>query len=151
MTETKKIWEPEDDWFYESNIQDKIIEFLISEDWEVKAIDTKSRKRGADISGERYGDKLRVEVKGYPSDRYVRGKDKGKTKKTIPAIQARHWFGEALLTLIIAKGKEPELKIAMGLPMKKTYETKWKEIKWLRDKLELKVYWVDEQGFVQTK
>jgi len=152
MSKIKKIWEPEDDWFYESRIQLVIKESLISDGWNLlKESVTSLRETGPDLFMEKNSEKLRIEVKGWPSNNYVKGKNKGQKKKTNPAIQARHWFGEALLTLILAKCIDPKLKIAMGLPIKKTYETKWKEIEWLRDKLGLEVYWVSEQGIVPAK
>lgn len=148
-TKPKNNWEPEDDWFYESNIQNQIKRHLISIGWHIKKeSNTKLRNQGADLLAYRDNDLLRIEVKGYPSDKYVRGKNKGKKKKTKPSTQARHWFGEALLSLVLAKCKNPELNIAMGLPVKKTYEKKWNEIEWLRNKINLQIYWVDQNGVV---
>lgn len=142
-------WEPEDDWFYEVNIQNQIKNHLISIGWKIeKESNAKSRNQGADLLAYRGKDLLRIEVKGYPSDKYVRGKNKGKKKKTKPPTQARHWFGEALLSLVLAKSKKPELNVAMGLPVKRTYEKKWNEIEWLRNKINLQIFWVDQNGVV---
>ncbi len=151
MSKIKGSWEPEDDWFYEANIQNKIEKHLKSENWGVEVVDTKSRKKGPDILAKKNGTNLQVEVKGYPSDKYVRGKDKGKEKKTNPKTQARHWFAEALLTIILAKCKSPNLKIALGFPDDKIYLKKWTEIKWLREKIHLSVYWVNRDGLVNRE
>ncbi len=147
-----RIWEPESEWFYEANVQNKIKAYLITKGWKKHSeADTKSREHGHDLILRRYQKTFLIEVKGYPSKYYVRGKNKGQKKKTNPPTQARHWFGEILLSLILAKCKNPKLKIAMGLPNKPTYLTKWDEIRWLRKQIKLEVCWVYENGSVRME
>lgn len=151
MSKIKKIWEPEDDWFYESRIQQVIRDSLISDGWNLlEESTTSTREPGPDLLMEKNSEKLRIEIKGWPSKNYIKGTNKGQKKKTNPATQARHWFGESLLTLILAKCKDPNLQIAMGFPDKNTYRKKWNEIKWLREKMDLSVYWVNEDRLVNN-
>lgn len=130
-------WEPEDDWYYESNIQDRVKEYYISKGWELKSeAKTQKRNPGPDLLMQKNNMIMRIEVKGYPSDKYVSGDKKGfKKTKTTPSTQARHWFSEVLTTLILAKCKKPNLKIVMVLPDFKSYTNKIDEIKWLRKKI----------------
>ncbi|MBA7622762.1 hypothetical protein ES703_30148 [subsurface metagenome] len=85
------------------------------------------RARGPDIIGEKDSQRIIVEVKGYPSDKYVkdnpkRGIKKGDPKPTDPRLQAKHWVAELLLSLLIQKSKGPAALLAMGLPKFETYQ-----------------------------
>ena len=148
MIENKKSWEPEDDWFYESNVQSNIKSYLEKNGWDTQESPTQSRKKGPDILAKKNKSILVVEVKGFPSDKYVRGKNKGMKKKTSPFTQARHWLAEALFTLLLAKSKDPTIKIALGLPIQKTYQTKCNDLIWFLKNVDLIIYWVNEKGKV---
>lgn len=100
-------WAYESEWFEETNVSTKIVEFLKRNGYVVVRFNTDKRDRGPDIVYEKNGQQTLVEVKGYPSDRYVRDNPrrnikKGDLKPTSPRLQARHWFAEALLSLRLA-------------------------------------------------
>lgn len=71
-------WIYEDEWFEETNVARKIKEYLESEGYEVKSFNEDKHKSGDDILAEKDKQELVVEVKGYPSDKYVQGEKKGK-------------------------------------------------------------------------
>lgn len=83
-------------WFEETNVARKIRDFLESDDYEITKFNDDKRQKGPDIISIKEGQKIIIEVKDYPSDKYVRGPDKGKKKKTPPNLQAKQWLGEAL-------------------------------------------------------
>lgn len=142
-------WDKTKDWFWEGNIQQKIIEHMKSQEMFkiVKSCDTKTR--GPDILAERDGILRQVEVKGYPSDKFVSGPNEGQKKITNPRLQARHWFAEALLTLMLAKSKDPTLEISLGLPTKERYISLLNNTLWARKIMGLTCYMVDESGNVK--
>ena len=99
----------------------------------------------------KHGRKLIIEVKGYPSERYVRGEKKGKKKPTPPNLQAKHWFAEALLAIVREKHREPNSIVAIGLPRKPIYEKLIKEVKDVLCRcLDLLFILVHENGEIHT-
>jgi hypothetical protein len=148
-------WSATQDWFWEGNIQRKIIEYMeSSEHFEIlKVADCEAKKGGPDILAGRETGKRHVEVKGYPSTRYTAdfpGGRKGERKKTQPGTQARHWFSEALLNVILAKSKDNNIEIALGFPNKQVYINLLERIRWLREKIGIISYIVDENGVVSS-
>jgi len=144
-------WNYEDEWFEETNVSRKIRDFLVQNGYEITKFCEDKREKGHDIEAEKDGLKIIIEVKGYPSDKYVRGPDKGKMKRTHPNLQAKHWFGEALLSLLKAKSKNPECKIIIGLPMFKVYEGLLEDINFVMGKMEIGYILVDEEGKSKAK
>ena len=144
-------WNYEDEWFEETNVSRKIRDFLMEKGYEISKFSEDKREKGHDIEAEKDGLKVIIEVKGYPSDKYVRGLDKGNKKRTDPKLQAKHWFGEALLSLLKAKSKDPECKIIIGLPRFKVYEGLLEDISFVIGKLEIGHVLVDEDGHVEAE
>jgi len=147
-------WDKRHDWFWEGNVQEKIVEYMKNVDkFDVLSeSNTFEKTPGPDILA-KHGDKLRqVSVKGYPSDKYTSdfpGGKKGQKKRTQPPTQARHWFSEALFELILAKSKNQDLETALGLPKFQTYINFVSKMKWLRERIELFCYFVGEDGQVE--
>jgi hypothetical protein len=144
-------WCYEDEWFEETNVARKIQDFLVKSGYEITKFSENKKERGHDIEAEKDGQKVIMEVKGYPSDKYVRGPDKGKKKRTDPKLQANHWFGEAILSLLIAKSKNHECKIAIGLPRFKVYERLLEHISFVMEKLGIGYILVDEDENVKAE
>lgn len=91
-----------------------------------------------------------VEVKGYPSDKYVNGKNKGKKKRTYPKLQAKHWFSEAMFHVLNEKCKDWEnVSIAIGLPRFPKYEEMISNIKDLNEKIGIIYYLVNSDGEIE--
>jgi hypothetical protein len=141
-------WDRTEDWFWEGNIQQKIIDFLNSmEGYKIIRI-CDPKTKGPDILVERHGILRQIEVKGYPSEKYVAGPSEGQKKPTNPRLQAKHWFGEALLALLIAKSNNTELEISLGLPKKQIYIDLLNDTSWARRIMGISCYIVDESGDV---
>ncbi len=124
-------------WYWEGNVQEKIIHFLKSLDCTVhSSSDTATRQQGKDIVAvERDGRTLWVTVKGFPE----------KSKN----VQARHWFAGALLDLARYKDENANASLAMGLPHGfSTYEGLIRRTDAVRKFLGYSVYWVRSDGTV---
>lgn len=111
------------------------MDFLVQRGHEITKFCEDKKERGHDIESIKDGKKVIMEVKGYSSDKYVSGPKKGKKKRTDPKLQAKHWFGEALLSLLIAKSKNPSYKIAVGLTKFRVYEKLLEDISLVMGKL----------------
>jgi len=144
-------WTYEDEWFEETNVAVKIRDFLESNGYEIIKFNKDKREKGHDLEVMKDGRKVIIEVKGYPSDKYVSGPNKGMRKPTKPNLQAKHWFGEALLALLKAKSKNSLCKIAIGLPIFRIYEKLLEEINFVIEKLEIGYILVDKNGNVIAK
>lgn len=142
-------WDKTHDWFWEGNVQERILKYMREQEgFEiVKVCDTKTK--GPDILAKRNGKIIQVEVKGYPSDKYVNGLQKGERKPTKPRSQAKHWYAEVLLSLVLAKEQDSELQISIGLPRFTRYLELLENTAWARSVLGIKCYLVTESGDIQ--
>jgi len=115
----------------------------------VQEADANTREHGADLIFQKDSRRLRIEVKGYPSDKYMHGAKQGQPKRTKPTTQARHWFAEAFFGLAKAMSKDQALDFALGLPKIEPFPKLWAEIKWVASKMNLGCYFVSENGEVK--
>jgi len=144
-------WSYENEWFEETNISRKIRDYLKATGHEIIRFNDDKRQKGHDIEVIKNDIKTIIEVKGFPSKYYVGTEKQGKKKPTHPNLQAKHWFSEALLSLLLAKCEAwGEVTIAMGLPRFQKYEELCSKILPLREKLGIKIYFVDESGNVEA-
>lgn len=88
--------------------------------------------------------KVIVEVKGYPSDKYVRGEKKEQKKPTNPNLQAKHWFSKVLLQVLLAKSENTNAVVCMGLPKFPLYEKLIAQLEHILRDLGVICYLVDE-------
>lgn len=110
------------DWRWEGNVQAAVVRHLAAEGWTIHRVaDTSSRERGVDIDAARGGERLLVEVKGYPSATYLRGPKEGTRKSTGAPLQARHYFAGALLSGMLMRADQPSARVALALPDVETY------------------------------
>lgn len=138
------------DWAWEGNVQAQVVTHLAGGGWSiVRVADTAQRERGIDIIAERGGERLLVEIKGWPSTVYARGEHGGQPKPTRPTLQATHWFAEVLASLI-RRGSEPGVRLAMGLPDIPRYRTLLGEAAWALDRLSITAYLVSAEGSVKA-
>ena len=71
-------FETEFEWHTEEHTQRLLVEWLRRQGWTiVSTANTATRERGVDVVAERDGERLGVEVKGYPSRFYVNGPKRG--------------------------------------------------------------------------
>jgi len=151
-----KEFNHKNDWYYEGNVSKKLVEYLKNENYLILKDNSENIKaRGIDIIAVRNKITELIEVKGFPSEYYVNGKQKGKRKKTKPKQQAKHWFSEALLSCIYNYGKNKlkyeNIQLAIALPENKRYFELINEISdFFRDyDINIKIYFVDNKGKVK--
>ena len=138
-------------WAWEGNVQSRVATHLAATGWSIiRVADTAQRERGVDIIAEQDGQRLLVEVKGWPSSTYARGERAGQPKPTQPTTQAAVWFAEGLTTLI-RRGTEPGSRLALALPDMPRYRTLLGEAAWALDRLEITVFLVDAEGTVEMR
>lgn len=141
---------PSGEWFWEGNIQRRIGDWLQADGWTIRsAADTAARKRGIDLIAVRGKRTLLVEVKGYPSRRYVRGPKAGEAKPTPPGLQARHWFAEALLSALLRQDEMPRAQLALGFPDKSRYRDLLEKTQSALRALGVRIFLVSEDGIVR--
>ena len=121
-------------WYWEGNVQDRIVEHLGSEGWKIlSSANTSTREAGKDIVAIKDGEELWVSVKGYPV----------KSANT----QARHWFSHALYDLVLYRDENPDVRLAIGLPAGYvTYHNLIPRVSWLRKNLPFEVITASEDG-----
>jgi hypothetical protein len=145
------MWQKENDWFWEGNIQDKISAHLQKQDFTVKTADTRKKTTGADIIGTKSNAGIIVEVEGWPSDKYAGGIKQGQPKPSRPAFQAKHWLSEIFPAIVRRKLKYPNHVPAIGLPEHKRYLDLLNELRWATEKLGIKAFIAKENGQVVEK
>ncbi len=68
---------------------ERLLTHLVGQGWRVlRVADTAMREGGTDIVAERDGQRLHVEVKGWPSTSYADPARAGEQKRTLPTVQA---------------------------------------------------------------
>ncbi len=137
------------DWFWEGHIQGRLRDHLVARGWQLlRESDCLSRERGIDLLLERGGEKLAVEVKGFPSTTYRRGPMKGQPKPTQPTLQAKHWFAEALLAAILVQSKHPTYAVAIAFPNIRRYRCLIDSTRNALTRVGLGVFLVEDGGAV---
>jgi len=142
-------WVTPQDWFWEGNVQARIVEHLERQRWNVVHVaDTGRRERGPDIDARKLHRPLLVEVKGFPSDRYRDPRRASERKPTSPRLQARHWFAEAFLKVVTLADQADAWETAIGLPDLDPYEDLVRECERSLQALGIGVYFVHRDGTV---
>ena len=140
------------DWFWEGNVQHRLVEHLEATGWGVvHQADTGRREHGPDIDARQLGRPLLVEVKGYPSAQYRDPRRAHERKRTNPRLQARHWFAEAFLKVVMLTDQADGWETAIGLPENDLYEQLVTDCERSLLALGIGVYFVREDGSVVTR
>lgn len=108
---------PSFEWYTEAETQRLLVEWLKQDGWSiVRTANTATREHGVDVVAEKDGQRLGVEVKGFPSRFYVAGPKKGEEKPTKPVEQSKKWFAHALVPAMKLRTMEPEWRSVMCFP-----------------------------------
>lgn len=144
-------WDKTQDWFWEGNVQKRIVDHLCSQGYRIVSMaDTLLKERGPDILAEKNDQRKYIEVKGYPSDKYVAGPKAGEKKPTNPTSQSQMWLSHAILDIARVKSRDPHIEITIGLPRVKRYISLLNELAWFRKQIMLFIMLVSEQGIVEA-
>jgi len=139
------------DWFWEGNVVTAVAEDLRKRGWTIEGMaNTATREAGVDLHATRDGKVLLVEIKGYPSEFYMRGAKIGQKKVTSPSTQARHWYSEVLLSAILRKTKQPDATVAIAFPEFDVFSNLVTRTADALRKLDIGVFFVDESGMMRV-
>lgn len=131
-----------ENWFWEGNIQKKVITYLIAHGYYIRSVaDTASHQQGIDVVAEKDRKTLWVSVKSYP-----RG-----TKKTKPSTEAGHWFKQAIFDIIEYRERDRNVLLAVALPDYPRYHSMAQKITWLKPIANYSYLWIKESGEVTAE
>jgi hypothetical protein len=112
----------DDEWFWEGNVQASVVSHLATTGWRIRRVaNTSAGEHGVDIEADRQGERLVIEVKGYPGTTYARGERKGAAKTTPAAAQARAYFSNALLSGVLMRTDVTDARVVLAFPDVPTY------------------------------
>lgn len=144
--------DPTRPWFFEGNVVRMVERYLNRQGWKtVSVIDPATHQQGVDLALERGGMQLLLEGKGYPGTTYAYGPNAGQVKSTAAPTQARHWFGQGVLGVLLRADLEPTALNALAFPDFQTYRSLFSRTSWALDQLQIGVYFIDEKGGVTEK
>lgn len=139
------------EWSWEGNVQAAVVTHLARSGWAVTRVaDTAGREHGIDVTAERDGRRLLIEVKGWPSTTYARGDKVGQTKPTQPSLQAGHWFAAGLLAVLRTHPKDTSAELGLALPDTPRYRALLADVRWALERLAITVLLVTDSGEVHT-
>ena len=65
-----------------------------------------------------------------------------------PSTQAGHWFSNALFDIVVWRGEDPDVGLAMALPDFQRYRALAEKTEWLQSAARSSFLWVKENGSV---
>jgi hypothetical protein len=137
------------EWFWEGNIQAALVRHLAADGWRIRRVaDTHSREHGVDIEADRSEVSLLIEVKGYPSATYLRGPNEGQKKNFGVGAQARHYFGNAVLTGLLMRSDSVSARVILAFPTFETFRALARRCGKPLRQAGIEIWLVDEQGAV---
>ena len=138
---------PADTDMTEQAVQSLLVTNLAGQGWQINRVaDTATKEHGIDVLAVRDGRTLAVEVKGYPGKGYADPRRAGETKPTAPAVQARHWYAQAILKAMLTHSDHPDFDIAIALPDVPTYRALGARTKSSLDRLDIPLLFVTMDG-----
>jgi hypothetical protein len=142
---------PPEDWYWEGHVQSLVVSHLARTGWSIRRVaDTESSEHGHDISADRAGERLLVEVKGYPTSTYARGERRGQTRNAGSlGAQARTYFSNALLSGCVMRSEDRNARIALAFPAKETFSALAQRVGSVLLDAGIEVWLVEEDGTVE--
>lgn len=138
-----------DSWLSEQETQIRLIRWLQEDGWRITDQHV-GHQHGVDVTAERDGIVLGIEVKGHPQDRLIAGENKGQTRIYHPAAQARTYFANALHAALTMRHREPDHLIAIALPEVDRYRDMVKATRTSLERLGVGIYLVPRTGPIET-
>lgn len=113
-----------EEWFWEGNVQSSVVRHLVEKGWSIRRVaNTATSEHGVDVETDRLGERMIVEVKGYPGGTYLRGDRRGQPKNWHVGAQARTYFSNALLSGMLMRGDEQDARVVLAFPDVPTYRS----------------------------
>ncbi len=140
---------PDHAWDWEGNVQATLCRWLAAQGWALRQVaDTASKERGTDVVADRAGERIHIEVKGFPSTTYSDPRRAGELKPTQPTLQAAHWYAGALLKALQLRQSHPDESVAMAFPDRPRYRSLLESTASTLTTMRVTVFLVAEDGSV---
>lgn len=141
----------EQEWHSEKLVQAAVVRFLTADGWQIVSVaDTDAREHGIDVVAQRRGQRLAIEVKGFPSRNYANPARAAETKRTQPSTQAKHWYAQAVLAAMLTRSRRPDHASVIALPDFPRYRDLHRETASSLRAAYIGVWWVGHDGTVDT-
>jgi hypothetical protein len=138
------------EWFWEGNVQAAVVRHLAATGWSIRRVaSTSTSEHGVDIEADHDGERLVVEVKGFPGSTYARGERKGTAKTTPAAGQARTYFSNALLAGLLMRAEEDDARVVLAFPDMPTFSNLGSRVLQPLTAAGVEVWLVDEDGDIE--
>jgi Holliday junction resolvase len=139
----------DDAWLGEQETQVRLVRWLEADGWRITDQHV-GHQHGVDVTAERGGTTMVIEVKGHPQDRLIAGEGKGQVRVYHPAAQARTYFANALHAALTMSQKDRRHLIAIALPDKDRYRNMVEMTRSPLERLGIGVYLVPQSGPVEA-
>lgn len=133
----------------EKRVQTLVVAYLMREGWTLAAeANTDTRERGIDVVAERNGQRVGIEVKGYPGTAYSDPRRAGEVKPSHPSAQAGTYFAQAVLTAMRLRANQPEMVSVVAVPDVPRYRSLATEVQGSLKAAGIAVWLMDADGGV---
>lgn len=149
-------WRREDDWFWEGNIQERVIEHMKNEEGFtiLSPGHPVPTEQGLEVLAERTHEGVTTQrlvvVRGWPSALYTRGSLAGQMRSSRPEVVARGWIAQAVLDLALGRGGDPDLDLALAIPAMASYVRYLQRLRWFMSVSRTSVYMISQEGSVSV-
>lgn len=149
-------WRREDDWFWEGNVQERVIEYMKGEEGftVLSPGHPAPSEQGLEVVAQRSNEGIStnrlVVVRGWPSPLYTRGSLVGQPRNSRPEVIARGWIAQAVLDIALGRGGDPDLELALAIPAMASYVRYLQRLRWFMAASRASVYMVSQEGNVSV-
>jgi hypothetical protein len=149
-------WKREDDWFWEGNIQESVINYMKTEEGFtiLSPGHPAPAEQGLEILAERSQQSVTISrlvvIRGWPSPLYTRGSMAGQPRSTRPEIVARGWMAQAVLDIALGRGGDPDLDLSLAIPAMASYVRYIQRLRWFMAAARVTIYMVSQEGNVSV-
>ena len=141
------------DWYWEGHVQSLVVSHLARTGWSIRRVaDTASSEHGHDIDAVKGGERVLIEVKGYPTSTYARGSRQGEVRAAGSlGAQARTYFSNALLSGCVMRAENSDSRVVIAFPAIETYATLARRVGPVLLSAGIELWIVDQEGEVQER
>lgn len=140
-----------EDWYWEGNVQALVVAHLARLGWSIRRVaDTSTSEHGHDIDASFGGQRVLIEVKGFPTSTYARGPRQGAVRAAGSlGAQARTYFSSAMLSGCLMRADNPSARIVLAFPDKETFRALALRVAPVLESAGMELWLVSENGSVR--
>jgi hypothetical protein len=156
MEPTEGKWRRSQDWFWEGNVQERVLDYMQAEEgFTILSPGMPSaREHGIDIVAERTVNSVRVHrlvnIWGWPASEQSEALSRPPFNDYAarPEAIARDWMAQAIFDIALNRGSDPDLELSLGLPTMAGYIRYLQRLRWFLASARISVYLVSQDGRV---